>query len=252
MNALFDFESVFEVDDYMYFYRDMLTPESTELQVEFLVRELELGQEMSILDLACGFGRHANQLARRGYQVTGIDIMPGFLEMARQEADELRLTVEYLIGDMRQIDYDSKFDRVLLLFTAFGYFTDEENLRVLRNIALSLKRGGRLIFDIQNRDTFLKGFMPYIVMEKEGNLMIDRNKFDTETGRLYNQRIVIRDGIRRDKPFFVRMYNPTEIQTVLSQVGLSILRLFGGWDGTPLTADSRRMVIIAEKQFTGE
>ena len=65
MNALFDFESVFEVDDYMYFYRDMLTPESTELQVGFLVRELELSQEMSILDLACGFGRHANQLARQ-------------------------------------------------------------------------------------------------------------------------------------------------------------------------------------------
>jgi len=245
--VLFDFDSVFEVNDYMYFYQDMLTPESTDLQVEFLIRELELNQDMSILDLACGFGRHANRLAKRGYRVTGIDITPGFLELAGLEAEELGAKVEFLISDMRQIDYDCQFDRVLLLFTAFGYFTDEENLLVLQNIAHALKPGGRLVFDIHNRDTFFKGFMPYIVTEKEGNLMIDRHKFDTQTGRLYNQRIVIRDGVRRDKPFFVRMYNPTEIQMVLSQAGLTIISLFGGWDGSLLTSDSRRMIIIAEK-----
>lgn len=244
---LFDFESVFQVDDYIYFYSDMLTTERTEQQVDFLVRELALNGRMSILDLACGFGRHANRLAARGYLVTGIDLTPGFLEIARKEAVDLRLTIDYCQGDMRQLDYHEQFERVLLLFTSFGYFEDDENLLVLQNIERALKPGGLLIFDIQNRDTFSKGFIPYIVTEKEGNLMIDRNTFDSLTGRLVNHRIVIRAGIRRDKPFFVRMFNLTEIQTLVNQAGLEIVNIFGDWDSSPISVESRRMIIIAKK-----
>jgi SAM-dependent methyltransferase len=160
--------------------------------------------------------------------------------------------VDYRQGDMRRLDFQSQFDAVLLLFTAFGYFDDDENLLVLRNIARALKPGGQLIFDIHNRDTFFKGFMPYIVTEKDGNLMIDRHTFDYQSGRLYNRRIVIRDGVRRDKPFFVRMYNPTEIKSLLQSAGLQPVSIYSGWEGSPLTADSRRMIIIAKKPQSGE
>jgi SAM-dependent methyltransferase len=243
----FDFDSVFEVDDYMYFYQDMLTISRTEQQVVFLVRELDLAEGMSILDLACGFGRHANRLAARGYKLTGIDLTPGFLDIARKEALDLGLSVNYLQGDMRQIDFYEQFDRILLLFTAFGYFEDHENFLVLQNMACALKPGGLLVFDIHNRDTFLKGFSPYNVTEKEGNLMIDRHTFDSLTGRLTNRRIVIRNGVRRDKPYSVRMYNPSEIKLLLAQAGLVIIKLFGDWDSTPISSDSRRMIIIAKK-----
>ncbi len=243
----FDFAAVFEVDDYMYFYSDMLTDEVSDRQVAFLVEFLELSTPMKILDLACGFGRHANRLAALGHQVTGIDQMPGFLELARRDAQVRGVQVDYQQGDMRCIDFEEAFDRVLLMFTAFGYFEDDENLLVLKNITRALKPSGLLAFDIPNRDAFVKGFLPYIVTEKEGNLMIDRNTFDSLSGRLYNQRIVIRDGVRRDKPFFIRLYNPSEIRTLFDQVGLSIYKLLGGWDGSPLSAESRRMVIIAQK-----
>ena len=88
---------------------------------------------MEILDLACGFGRHANRLAALGHTVTGIDLTPGFLEIARQDAEKRNVEVKYQQGDMRGITFDDKFDRVMLLFTSFGYFTDEENLQVLIN-----------------------------------------------------------------------------------------------------------------------
>ena len=202
----FDFDAVFDVDDYMYFYSDMLTDEATERQVAFLVRELGLETPLKILDLACGFGRHANRLAALGHDVTGIDLTPGFLELARLDAQARGVQVNYLQGDMRQIDYQGAFDHVLLMFTAFGYFEDEQNLLVLKNVARALKPGGLLIFDIKNRDIFLKDYCPDHVTEKECNLMIDRHFFDTLSGRLYNRRIVIREGVRRDKPFFVRFY----------------------------------------------
>jgi 2-polyprenyl-3-methyl-5-hydroxy-6-metoxy-1,4-benzoquinol methylase len=244
---LFNFDQVFEVDDYMYFYQDMLTPERTDQEVDFLRRELELDRPLEILDLACGFGRHANRLAALGHTVTGIDLTSGFLDMARKEALNLGVQVNYRQGDMRQLDDQARYDRVLLLFSAFGYFEDYENLQVMRNIAKALKPAGLLILDVRNRDHLFKDFMPYIVTEKEGNLMIDRQTFDSLTGRLYNRRIVIRNGLRRDKPFFVRMYNLNEIQALLANTGLKIAKMFGGWDSSQVSADSRRLIIIAEK-----
>jgi 2-polyprenyl-3-methyl-5-hydroxy-6-metoxy-1,4-benzoquinol methylase len=242
---LFDFDQVFEVDDYMYFYQELLTPERTDQEVDFLKRELELDRPMEILDMACGFGRHANRLAALGHIVSGVDLAPGFLEIARKEALSLGVAVNYRQGDMRELNDLARYDRVLLLFTAFGYFEDHENIRVLRNIARALKPGGWLIFDIRNRDSLFKDFMPYIVTEKDGNLLIDRQSFDSHTGFLYNRRIVIRNGVRRDKPFFVRMYNLNEIQALLAEAGLKIVKMYGGWDSSPISSESRRMIIIA-------
>jgi len=182
----FDFESVFEPDDYLYFYADILTPERTKKEVEFLMRELKLQPPMSILDLACGYGRHANRLAEIGYDVTGVDLTPGFLEITRKEAEEMRVSdkVKYILGDMRKISFKEEFDRAFLLFVSFGYFTDEENLLVLKNVNRALKPGGLFCFDISNRDVSLKNLPSCSMREKEGNLMIEKYMFDGITGRL--------------------------------------------------------------------
>ena len=246
-NPDFDFEAVFEVDDYLYFYQETLTDERTESEVLSLVSLLELERPMEILDLACGFGRHTNRLAALGHSITGIDLTPGFLDIARKDAKERQVKVTYLQGDMRQLSYAGEFDRVLLLFTAFGYFDDASNLQVLANIQHALKPGGLLIFDLPNRDAQLRDQKPAFVIEKEGNLMIDRLSFDSLRGRSINKRIVIRDGIRKDKPFSIRLYNPNEIQGMLDNAGLELYHLYGGLDGKEYTAESHRMVVLARK-----
>jgi SAM-dependent methyltransferase len=243
----FDPGPVFDVDDYLYFYRESLTDERTEAEVRALVDLLELDRPMNILDLACGFGRHTNRLAALGHAMTGIDLTPGFLEIARQDAKQRGVDVLYCQGDMRDMAYAEEFDRVMLLFTAFGYFSDEGNLQVLVNVRKALKPGGLLVFDTPNRDAFLKVMRPYTVVEKEGNLMIDRISFDSLQGRIYNQRIVFRDGVRKDKPYFTRLYNPNELRLLLSQAGLELYHLYAGWDAQEYTAESRRMVVIALK-----
>lgn len=243
----FDFESVFEPNDYLYFYQDALTIERTKKEVNFLVKELKLKKTMRILDLACGHGRHTNRLAELGYNVTGIDITKGFLDIALKEAKQKKLPVKYIRQDMREINYTNKFDRILFLFTAFGYFDDETNLKVLNNIARALKRNGLLCFDIPNRDGLMKILLPSVVVEKGNDLMIDIHNFDSVSGRLYNKRIVIRDGKRKEKPFFVRLYSATEIRDILSKVGMKIVKIFSYWDSKPFTSESKRMIIIAKK-----
>lgn len=246
-NEEFDFEAVFDVDDYMYFYGELLTDERTESEVSALVRLLELSAPKKILDLACGFGRHTNRLAALGHIMTGVDLTPGFLEIARRDAVLRNVTVKYQQGDMRTISFEDEFDYVMLLFTAFGYFSDEDNLKVIINTRKALKSGGLLIFDSPNRDSFLKDMRPYTVNEKEGNLMIDRISFNSLYGRIYNQRIVFRDGVRKDKPNFTRLYNPQEIKALVTQAGLELHQIYGGWDAKEYTSESHRMVVIARK-----
>lgn len=85
-------------------------------------------------------------------------------------------------------------------------------------------------------------------MEKGRDLLIDRNSFDTATGRLVDKRIIIRNGKRRDAPFFVRFYNHNEIKELLKIAGLRVVSVFGDWQGNPFAGESRRWIIIAEKE----
>ncbi len=243
-------KAVFEAEDYLYFYLEWLTPERSQMEVNALVRELSLDEPCSILDLACGFGRHANVLSALGHTVTGVDINPDFLEIAKYEAEEKKLTSTFIRADMRWIDFNQEFDHILLLFTSFGYFKDEENQLVLENVSRALKPGGLFIFDTHNRDVFSMNIQPFIMTEKGEDLMLDRNNFDVQTSRWYNRRIVVRDGIRKDKPFSVRLYSPSEIERMLNQAGLKMLKLLGGYDSQPLSDESSRMVIIAKKPET--
>jgi SAM-dependent methyltransferase len=244
---LFDLEQVFDVDDYLYFYSEMLTDERTELEVANLVKLLELDHPMDILELACGFGRHANRLAALGHRVTGLDLMEGFLDMARQDAISRGVQVRYHQGDMRQAAFQNAFDRVMLLFTAFGYFDDDDNLRVLKNVSAALRPGGLFITDSMNRDVFLKNFQPAHVSEKDGDLMIDRIAFDSLSGIMQNQRIIIRNGVRKDKPFKIRIYNPNEFADLLGKAGLEVYGMYGGFDAQPVSTDSRRLVVLARR-----
>lgn len=256
---------MFSADDYMYFYQDFLTPEHSDEETAQVAAALEIKANMyqspslfrplRVLDLACGFGRIANRLAKMGHRVTGVEYLPEFLEIAKKEAAEMGVLekqprkgwVEYQQGDMRQIEYDAEFDRAIMIFNSFGYFSDDENFNILQRIARALKPGGLLGFDIANRDGVLNDFHPHYVSEKDGNLMINRFSFDIVTGRLHNQRIVIRDGVRKDKPFSIRLYNVTEIRDLLAQVGLALEALYEEWDGSPLRMDSPSLVVVARK-----
>ncbi len=246
--ALFDLETVFEVNDYLFAYEDDLTDERSDAEVASYVNLLELKTPMKILDLACGFGRHTNRLARLGHIVTGVDYMPDFLAIASQKANEMGVQVDYRQGDMRRVSFSEEFDRVMLLFGSFGYFEDNENEQVIQNMAYALKRGGWVLFDVPNRDVMLKRLPPAEVIEKGRDLLINRFSFDVMTGRFQNGRIIIRNGERKDKPYSIRLYTATEIVQLLKRVGLSNHKLLDE-NKQPLSSSSNRMIIIAQKPW---
>ena len=241
----FDGNSVFE-DDYLYFYETLLTPERTQHEVDLICRLLDLQPGMTILDLACGHGRIANQLAARGYHVTGLDSTAFFLEKARLDAERNGVKVEYIQGDMRSLPNCDRFNCILNCFTAFGYFDDDENRSCLAQAYDALKVGGKLLIDIRNLSYILQNFTPELVTERDGNYMLTRDRYDALTNRTYSERIIIRDGQVRRGEYFVRNFTFPEIRDWLLQTGFTEVEGYG-YDGEPLAVDSRRMIVVANK-----
>ena len=243
----FDFEDLFEPDDYLYFYEDTLRTENTPAQVDFLERELQLTEPMRILDLGCGHGRHANELSARGHAVVGVDLVQGFLNLAAEEARRRGLSAQFLRGDARALPWEAEFDRVICLFDVLGFFREEDNLSVLRGVARALRPGGMFCLDVRNRDYMVRHLLPTTVLEKGEDLMIDRHQFDTVTGRLVDQRIIVRNGVKKQRPFSIRLYCYTELSALLGSVGLSVSQAYGDFRGAPPSMQNSRLVVISHK-----
>jgi SAM-dependent methyltransferase len=241
----FDVEETFD-EDYLYFYEEILVPERTELGVDLIWRLLELEPGMEVLDLACGHGRIANRLAERGCRVTGLDVTPLFLDIARRDAAERGVDVDYVEGDMRSLPWSDRFDRVVSWFTSFGYFDDPGNRRVLAEAHRALKPGGRLLIESNNRDFVLSHFDPERFVERDGDFMLDRSEFDADSGRIKTERIAIRGGRVRRFHFFVRTFTFTELRDWLLQTGFGSVEAYG-WEGEPFSLESRRMITVARR-----
>src|SRR5258708_14252629 len=220
---------------------------SGEAVAELTWRLLDLRPDMSVLDLACGHGELANRLAARGCRVTGLDSSAVFLDRARADAAAAGVSVEYVTGDMRQIPWTGRFDRVINWSTAFGYFDDTSNRAVLGGIAGALRPGGRLAMDLDNLTSFLAFWCPsrVVAARENGDMLVDRYHIDALTGRFEAERTVIRSGRTRRVNFVKRLFGFPELRDWLLAAGVTAVTSYGE-DARPLTADHRRMVIVAD------
>jgi SAM-dependent methyltransferase len=203
---------------------------------------------LSVLDLACGHGDLARRLAARGAQVTGLDFSAVFLDRARADAAAAGVSVDYVAGDMRQLPWTDRFDRVLCWSTAFGYFSDDVNRAVLDEIARVLRPGGRLVMDVDNLTAFLAAYSPsrVVAARENGDLLADRYHLDALTGRFEAKRTVVRDGRARRVTFVKRLFGFPELRDWLLAAGFTGVAGHGE-DGQPLTSGHLRMIIVADR-----
>jgi SAM-dependent methyltransferase len=240
---VFDTEGVFD-DDYLYFFADALE-ERSNAETDLIWRLLDLRPGMQVLDLACGHGRIANRLAQRGCQVTGLDVTAAFLERARADAAARGVIVDYVQGDMRQLPWRHRFDRIVSWFTAFGYFDDAGNRQVLAQAAGALRPGGQLVVELNNYPVLVRGYLPSVVTGRDTDMVIDQHRLDPLTSRGIVTRTVIRDGKVRQTSFFTRLLTFPELRDWLLAAGFSAVAGYGE-DGSPLATEHRRLITVAE------
>ncbi|MFV1981070.1 MAG: class I SAM-dependent methyltransferase, partial [Rhodothermia bacterium] len=185
------YEEWFDQKEYDVVYRKRDEADARKL-LALIERVTKLDQGARVLDMACGRGRHAILLARRGFQVTGIDLSPRAIETARQMAVVESLSIEFETGDMRDSPCTACFDLVVNLFTSFGYFDDDvENARAVHAMAESLVTGGWLVQDFMNGGYWSTHFVPYD--ERSENGMVLKQRRWVERDRLNKEITFVKD-----------------------------------------------------------
>jgi len=210
--------------------------------LDFVQRTLAKTRPRAVLDLACGAGRHTEELRRRGFRAVGVDLSLTLLAVGKE--------LPRVGGDMRSLPFaDGAFDWVLNFFTAFGYFEEErENFRVLEEVARILSPGGRFLIDFLNSSRVVSGLRPREVVERGGRRVEIERWYDSSAKRI-NKRMRIQDdnGPARTVLESVRAYTAEEMECGMRWAGLEVDGLFGGFDGEPYDDDSERLILTGHK-----
>ena len=235
-------------EDYLKLYKHDETQTSRE--AEAIVRMLQLEGNKKILDLACGFGRHSVVLAQKGFKVTGYDLSEGFLKKAQEYADALKVHVDLKQGDMRDIPFEGKFDAVINMFTAFGFFENEgDDLKVLKGVHKALKPGGQFLMDVINREHALHTDVPRRWMRENHAYMLEERFFDFFRSRLeLNNKLLLGTGEVKEATYSVRLYTLTEMLNLFHHAHLVLIDVYGDYNGDLYSATSPRMILVAQRE----
>jgi len=240
------YEDWFWSDAYTEVYDHRDEAEAEQL-VDLIEQEIAPPSGAHILDLACGRGRHARTLARRGYRVTGIDLSERAIDEARRQAaaEGLSDTTSFRVGDMREPVCENCADGVVNLFTSFGYFEDDSNdERVLAAVVAALRPGGWFFHDFLNAPVVVESLAPSEEEAADGTQI--RQERWVENGRVNKKITVRRDDHTETFQESVRLYTLDDLKTMYASAGLEPVALFGDYDGSAYEPhESPRLLIHA-------
>jgi len=225
-------------------------------EVDFIEKEIKHNKKASILDIGCGTGRHAIELAKRGYKVTAVDLSAAQLNRAWSHAKTEQVKVRFRQADARNLKYIRQFDLVIMICEgAFPLMeSDEMNYAILKNATKALKRKGLLIF------TTLNGLFPLFhsvkdfINQHQGHDINKANTFDLMTFRDYSKyELTDDDGKKKVLECNERYYVPSEITWMLKTLGFLKIDVMGARLGHfnrkhRLTTEDYEMLVVAQKR----
>jgi SAM-dependent methyltransferase len=235
-------------------WRQAVTPEMTRADADFLWQRLGLKPGARVLDVPCGNGRHALELARRGCRMTGFDISGEFLEEARATATAEKLAADFFQGDMAALgeadlpggaDYAAAY----CFGNSFGYLEHEDTLAFLRGVASELRPGGRFALETGvAAECILPAVEPRRWYQIGDVLMLTETRYDAERSRLQNTYTFIRDGVRDARAASQAVYTAAELGRMLRASGLTPEAFVWGTDGAAFQLGSPRLIIVARRE----
>jgi len=247
------YESLFE--NYAHKYDKECFVQGTLGECDFIEQEINRDKSLKIIDIGCGTGRHAIELAKRGYSVIGIDLSESQLKRAREKAKEQGVEIDFQKHDARDLPFEGEFDLAIMICEGgFSLMeTDEMNFEILKSATKVLNDKGKLIF------TTLNGLFPlfhsvkefYESVAKEGQAACKDCSFDLMAFRDYNTTVFEDDsGNKKELKCNERYYVPSEITWLLKTLGYKKIDIFGAKLGAysrndQLTPEDFEMLVVA-------
>ncbi len=212
-----------------------------------------------VLDVACGIGRHAIPLAKQEYLVTGVDISPLYIDMAREAAAEAAVDVRFLVGDMQSLE-DSlpggeEFDAFISMFTSMGYYGREGDLRLFGQMRELAKTDAALVVLTAHRDWMVRHLDGEAVDRAGAVRILQKRKLDLETSTLESAWAFF-EGAGEDLSLKLRLemehrvYSLPEMRGLLAESGWRCVKALGSdraadFELEELTTESKTMWIVA-------
>ena len=224
-------------------------PEShTRAEVDFIRTMLRVAPAAAILDGPCGGGRHAIPLAAAGYRMTGVDVSPDFLCVARKLAEQQNLAVRWVESSMAKIPFIEEFDGAMCFGNSFGYDDDDGNRAFLAAIFRSLKPGSRLVLDYP---TVLECRVPRFQARnwmKTGDVyFLEDEYYNPVTGRIDTEYTFIQNGSIAKRKATHRTYTFRQISEILTDTGFIDLEAYGTLAGEPFRLGSECCYLVITK-----
>jgi cyclopropane fatty-acyl-phospholipid synthase-like methyltransferase len=235
------------------FYKDVwrkLIPNGlTEAEADFIIDIAPLDDNLKVLDLMCGYGRHSIELAKRGAQVTAVDNSLEYIEEIKQASASNSLNIEALCEDVITISLDDVYDTAICMGNSFAFFKEEEVLRILRNLSTYIKRDGTFIINTwmigeiairhyREKDWFYVDDYKYLV----------DNKYCFNPTRIESEHIIIRsDGETEALKGVDYIFTLAELQNLFEQTGFTLSDIYSTPRKKKFQFNDTRAYIVAKK-----
>ncbi|MCP4633593.1 MAG: class I SAM-dependent methyltransferase [candidate division Zixibacteria bacterium] len=221
----------------------------TNAQVRYILRKLDLRPGKKFLDCPCGIGRIALPMAKQRIRVTGIDIMPSYIDEFREKAKRRGLKVNLFVNDMRRINFKNEFHAAANIWTSFGFFEKEsDNRLVLKKLHQALMRGGKAMLYLINRDWVVSNFRKQEWFISGDIKVLEQRNFEYETSKMKGSWSFIKDGAEETHNMNLRLYSCHELFDMFRSIGFADIRGYGSIKDEPITRESSRMYIVGTKK----
>jgi SAM-dependent methyltransferase len=224
--------------------------DKTAHEADLLVRLLELKSASRVLDVPCGEGRHAIELASRGCRVSGVDFNPVVVAAAQERARALGLVgADFVAGDMRDLAHNEIFDAAYCFFGSFGYFDDAGNSAFARAVCRGLRTGGRFLIDTHVQESLLPRFRErdWSWEKDRSTRLLQERTVNLETGRIDCAWTWVAAGVEKERGWSsIRLYSYRDLSALLRDAGFSAC---AGFDhaGAAFRVGAPRLCMLATK-----
>lgn len=208
-------------------WRALIPPDLTSKEVAFMVPFFNLQQGSKVLDLMCGYGRHAIALAEQGIEVTAIDNLGEYIEEIKQIAREKNLAIKAVRDDVVNFTTSDRFNLVICMGNSLNFFDGTDTERILKNISAHLEPGGRLLINSWSiAEIAMRMFKEESNGEIGGVKMHSKSTIQYQPNRIETITTMSVDGIEETKTAIDYVFTILEMETMLNNAGLNLEEVY--------------------------
>jgi len=234
---------------YKEIWRNIIPDELTNKEVDFIFSYFNLQQGSNVLDIMCGYGRHAIALAKKGIKITAVDNLPDYINEIKNVAEKENLPLQAFQADIANYKTESLFDLVICMGNSLNFFTPQDTSCILASISSSLKLGAHLLINTWSlAEIVIKNFKDKSWSTVGDLKLLADSKFLFHPTRIETQSIIISvDGKEEIKTGIDYIYSINEMEMMLKNVGLSVKEVYSIPGKKKFTIGEPRAYIIAQK-----